>query len=151
MAKEQLGPRIAALYELQSAHLDPKLRSLGVSWASFQLLAAVYGAEAGDTQNRIADRLGIKPATMSEAVFNHVQKGLLEQTTNGSDRRAKALRLTPKGRKLVESIQEGLGEAEAALAKGFSVSETRELAAVFDRMLKNLEENLKKSATSRDK
>lgn len=145
MAQEHLGSRIAALYELQSAHLDPRLRELGVSWASFQLLTAVYAAD-GQSQNQIAQRLGIKPATMSEAVFNHSQKGLMEQVVSSSDRRVKGLKLTPKGRKLVETIRESLSESERAMVAGLSASELRFAIEVFDKMLKSMEENLRKSA-----
>ncbi len=145
MAQELLGPRIAALYELQSAHLDPRLKELGVSWASFQLLTAVYAA-TGESQNQIALRLGIKPATMSEAVFNHAKKGLMEQVVSTSDRRVKSLKLTPKGRKLVESIREGLGDSERVMTSGLSASEHRSAIEVIDKMLKSLEENLRKTA-----
>ena len=51
-------------------------------------------------QNGLAARLGIDRATASQLLYELEAKGLVERRVNGADRRARLLRLTPRGEKL---------------------------------------------------
>jgi MarR family transcriptional regulator, transcriptional regulator for hemolysin len=135
MGDEWIGPRIAALYERQSAWLEPRLAALGVPWGTFQLLTAVAAAAGRASQAEVARRLGITPATLSETVFSHVQRGLLEQVSSESDRRVKTLRPTDRGRALLRKIHALLEEAEAATMEGLTSGERDQLARLLDKVL----------------
>lgn len=117
MSQDSIGPRIAALYELQAAYLEPKLKELGLNWASFQLLSAVFVSEGKTSQAEISRRLGITPATMSEAVYLHVQKGLLDQVPSSQDRRVRLLKLTKKSEKLMAQVNELIAASEVILTQ----------------------------------
>ena len=67
MPSELIGSRVATLYELQSAWLEPKLKEMGVRWTTFQLLATIFGAGDDARQAEVARRLGVSPATLSES------------------------------------------------------------------------------------
>ena len=54
----------------------------------------------GIEQTSLADRLNVDRNTASLLVEQLVQKGLVERQVNGADRRARLLRLTPRGEKL---------------------------------------------------
>ena len=73
----QIGAKVAAIYELQSAWLEPRLRAIEVSWTTFQLFSAIQAAGGKSSQVAVARRLGVTPATLSETVFAHVQNGLM--------------------------------------------------------------------------
>lgn len=51
-------------------------------------------------QNGLAARLGIDRASTSQLVEELVRMGLVDRRVNGADRRARLLRLTPRGEKL---------------------------------------------------
>jgi DNA-binding MarR family transcriptional regulator len=56
--------------------------------------------------SEVADDLGVTNAAASQMVERLVQLGLLERAENPSDRRAKQLTLTPKGRALIQKSLE---------------------------------------------
>ena len=139
MPTEQIGARVAAIYELQSAWLEPRLRAIGVNWTTFQLLTTVSSAGKKASQVEVARRLGVTAATLSETVFAHVQKGLLEQVPSHRDRRVKVLQLTDKAKNMMRQIKRLVAESETALAGGLKGVEADQLAALLDRVLASLE------------
>ena len=142
MPAEQIGVRIAAIYELQSAILEPKLKKIGISWTTFQLLTTINSAGKSASQVEVASRLGITPATLSETVFSHVQKGLIEQVPSKSDRRVKVLQLTETSKPMMKQIKKFVQETESGLLAGFNDSESMQLSGLLDRVLLNLEQAL---------
>ena len=134
-----LSARIATVYELQSAWLEPHLRELGVRWTTFQLLATIYGAEKGISQIEVAQRLGVAPATMSESVQLHVDKGLIRREADVKDKRVKLLVLTQEGRAIMSKIGLKLRELEAVVAAELSQSESATCAKALDKIIQLLE------------
>ena len=130
---------MAAVYELQSAWLEPRLRAIGVNWTTFQLLTTVSSAGKRASQVEVARRLGVTAATLSETVFTHVQKDLLEQVASSQDRRVKILQLTDKAKGLMRQIKKLIGESEALMSKGLLNGDSEQLAALLDRVMENLE------------
>lgn len=143
MADALLIPRIAALYELQTAFLAPKLRKLGISHSTFQLLAAVSSAGSGASQSEIAARLGISPATLSETVQVHIKKGLLEQVTSDTDRRVRVLRLTKAANNKLKDVRKILETLEEIYLEDVSGSGFRTTIGVLDQAIENVENRLK--------
>ena len=139
MPSEQIGARVAAIYELQSAWLEPRLRAIGVNWTTFQLLTTVSSAGKKASQVEVARRLGVTAATLSETVFAHVQKDLLEQVPSHRDRRVKVLQLTERAKAMMRQIKRLVAESESALAQGLRSGEADQLAALLDRVLASLE------------
>jgi DNA-binding MarR family transcriptional regulator len=146
MADSVLIPRIAALYELQSLLLSPKLRKLGMNMATFQLLAAVQGAGEECSQAEIAGRLGVSPATLSETVHVHFKKGLLEQVPSEKDRRVKYLRLTKQGNSKMKDVRKVINDIEEKMTDGISGSSLRSAAQAMDDAIENIEKLITKEA-----
>lgn len=130
---------MAAVYELQSAWLEPRLREIGVNWTTFQLLTTVSTAGKKASQVEVARRLGVTAATLSESVYSHVQKGLLEQVSSRQDRRVKVLQLTEKAKSLMKQIRKLVTESESVMTAGMSDSDSDHLSASLDTVLMNLE------------
>lgn len=139
MPSEQIGARIATVYELQSAWLEPKLKEIGVSWGTFQLLTTINSAGKRASQVEVARRLGVTAATMSETIFAHVQKGLLDQVPSNRDRRVKIIQLTDRSKALLRQIKKLIAESENLMAQGLNAREAEQLADLLDRVLSNLE------------
>lgn len=146
MADSVLIPRIAALYELQSLILGPKLRKLGMNMATFQLLAAVQGAGEECSQAQIAGRLGVSPATLSETVHVHLKKGFLEQIPSDKDRRVKYLRLTKQGNSKMKDVRKVLADIEDKMIDGISGSSLRSATKVMDDAIENIEKIISKES-----
>lgn len=92
------------LHDSLSASLDETLSSSGLTWGSFQLLSAVKGGNGRLNQAEVAERLGITPPSLCEAVRSAAKKGHLEQIADPSDRRAKVLKLSSKGQIAVNTV-----------------------------------------------
>ncbi len=142
MPTEQIGALVAAVYELQSSWLEPRLKAIGVSWGTFQLLTTVSSAGKKASQVEVARRLGVTAATLSETVFSHVQKGLLEQVPSQQDRRVKILALTDRSKTLMKQIKRLVSESEKTMVKGISDTEAERLSGLLERVMSNLESDL---------
>lgn len=139
MDQESLGAQIGLAYDLQTAYLAPRFRSMGLSWSTFQLLAAVQGALGGVSQVEVARRLGVTPATLSETVFAHVQRGLLDQVPSSTDRRVRLLKLTPAAKRLLKRAAAEIDQCESVMREGFSEEELAQLLGLLSRVATNLE------------
>lgn len=148
MEKPSLASAAAALVELQTAYLEPVLERLGVGWSTFELLTAVWRTDGEVSQAEIARRLGVTPATLSESVAAHVERGLIEQVPSRTDRRRKALRLTSAGEQLVEAFGRALREAEEIMERGISERDARAAAETLRRAAANLERALEGDGAS---
>lgn len=142
MSAENLGSRIAALYELQSAWLEPRLQNLGVRWTTFQLLATVVGAGDEASQAEVSRRLGVAAATLCESVQIHVKEGLIEQSHSTRDKRIKILRLTSKGKRLMGEIRTLVQECESIMTRPVKATDAKTCAKVIDQMIDSLEKSL---------
>ena len=138
MARESLGPRIASIYELQSMWLEPRLKGIGVSWGTFQLLTAIEGTGERASQAEVARRLGVTPATLSETVHTHLKLGLLTQKNDVADRRVKILVLTDAGKEKMRGIRRLIAELENAMTRGLSDRSLQTVAATLDQVGENL-------------
>jgi DNA-binding MarR family transcriptional regulator len=91
-------------------------RSTGLSMPQFTLMMQMYHRGTCGMSG-ISERFEITPAAASQMVDKLVQSGFIVREEDPTDRRAKTLNLTTKGRELIEqSIEErfrwvdGLGE-----------------------------------------
>ena len=80
------------------------------------MLAAV-AADEGLTQSQLVKATGIDRSTLAELVARMIGKGLLDRERSAADARAKAVRLTDKGREAMEAAAPKAAEADAALLK----------------------------------
>lgn len=139
VTNSQLGPLIATIYELQSAWLEPRLKSAGIRWTTFQLLATILGAGDEASQAEVARRLAVSPATLSESVQIHVEKGLITQEAAPKDRRKKVLRLTAAGKKKMSSVGKHVQELETQLTQGISPKDLQLIETSLGKIAENIE------------
>ena len=78
------------------------VKSSGLSMAQFGILMQLH-YQHGCGISDISTRMDVSPAAASQLVDKLVQSELLERTEDPTDRRAKQLKLTAKGRELVET------------------------------------------------
>lgn len=135
MRSNAISTRIATLYEMQAAWLEPRLAKEDITWNAFQLLAAISGAGNSASQIHVANQLGVTAASLSETVQSYVRKGWIEQRVDPSDRRVKRLTLSRVGKKKLAVIQDLLAQSETVLKTNLSGSEQSQLATLLDQMI----------------
>jgi MarR family transcriptional regulator for hemolysin len=86
------------------ARVDEHLREIGQTPARWEALFAIAFSEGESTQSRLASRMGIEGPTLVRMLHSLEADGLVERVASAEDKRAKFLRLTPKGDKAVNDI-----------------------------------------------
>jgi MarR family transcriptional regulator, transcriptional regulator for hemolysin len=85
--------------------VDRRLKSLGVSQASWMTIATAAKARRPLSQSELADRLGVEAATMVAMIDRLVKAGLVKREASSIDRRVKRVVLTPAGLKIYERVK----------------------------------------------
>lgn len=142
--RDSLTAHATLLTELLAAKTAPALKAAGVSNAIFDLLSAVRAAGGRATQNELANRLGVKPPTLSEAAQLAIRQGLLEVFVLPGDRRAKLLRLSPSGKQTLQRIMREISSAERECLEGIDPDEL----SVAIEVLRKASMNLARSSTA---
>lgn len=83
-----------------SAQLGQALAGLGVSVREFCVL--MKAAEEERTQNVVAELAGLDKTTMVVTLDGLEKAGLAERKVSGTDRRARVVAVTPRGRRLLQ-------------------------------------------------
>jgi DNA-binding MarR family transcriptional regulator len=115
----------------QSARLFAEaLAPLEVSPRAFAVLSNL-GANDGQTQQQLADALGIHRNNMVGLVDALEAAGWLQRHRNAHDRRAFSLRLTPAGHAIVAQVNDLIPQLDAQLGHGLEPAQRRELVALL--------------------
>ena len=127
----QVGGRVAQLFA-------ERLAPLGISPRAFGVLSNLAAAE-GQTQQQLADALGIHRNNMVGLIDEMEGAGWLERHRSTEDRRAFELRLTARGRSVVEQVNDLIPALDAGLAAGLTGAERRALRHMLGRVADNLD------------
>ncbi|HJY17933.1 MAG TPA: MarR family winged helix-turn-helix transcriptional regulator [Xanthobacteraceae bacterium] len=106
----------------------------------FAVLACLNkkNGEPGIDQNGLAARLGVERSHVSLLVEELGKRGLVERRVNGADRRARILRLTPKGDGVFDRLR---GKNTAANARVLDPLTAKERELLFDLLIRVIKQN----------
>jgi DNA-binding MarR family transcriptional regulator len=110
------------------------LEAVDMTPAQFGVLN-LLGAREGAIQQEIGAAMGIDPSTMVSLIDDLEQKGLAKRRPHPSDRRAREVSITPKGRRLLERGKTKALEVENELLRGLTAAERRQLLKLLRRAL----------------
>jgi DNA-binding MarR family transcriptional regulator len=123
-------PGAAYLLSQVGAHSSQRwherLAPIGLDPRSVLVLRHV-GAEQGRTQASLAASLAVPPSRIVGIVDELEQRGLVERRANPGDRRAHALWLTSRGRKVLDEAMTVSGAHEIDICAGLSEADRRQL------------------------
>jgi DNA-binding MarR family transcriptional regulator len=111
-----------------------RLGSVGLTPALFALLN-VIGAREGAIQQELGSALGIDRSTMVSLIDQLESAGLAVRRPSATDRRAREIAITPKGRRTLQRARELILEVEDEVLAGLSAGERGELLALLRRAL----------------
>jgi DNA-binding MarR family transcriptional regulator len=123
--------------------MQPVFQGSGISASQWGLLRALGRAEdegAGSLRlTDLGDRLLVRPPSITGVVGRLDRMGLLERKPSATDLRAKEVRLTPAGRRLLERVRKAHRERVRAVLGGLAPPEHAQLRVLLERLASHLE------------
>jgi MarR family transcriptional regulator, transcriptional regulator for hemolysin len=106
------------------------LGSVGLTPARFALLN-VIGAREGAIQQELGSALGIDRSTMVSLIDHLEGAGLARRRPSATDRRAREIAITPKGRRLLQRARGLISQVEDEVLAGLTTEERRKLLTLL--------------------
>jgi DNA-binding MarR family transcriptional regulator len=131
---EFAGQLLFRLWRVSHTRFAEALESLGLTTALFALLN-VLEARKGAIQQEIGAVMGIDPSTLVSLIDQLENAGLAKRRPRPTDRRAREVAITPKGRRVLKQAKQMAVQVEADVLRGLSTAERRQLLALLRRAL----------------
>ena len=126
--------------------MQPYFARFGISGSQWGVLRTLLRAEAdGNEGMRVTDlseRLLIRPPSVTGVVDRLERSGLVARGAAADDLRAKQVRLTPRGRRLVEQVMAVHAQQMDNILGGLTAADQSELHRLLDRLSGHLEKLL---------
>jgi DNA-binding MarR family transcriptional regulator len=129
---EFAGQLFFRLWRVSHARTAEALESLGLTTALFALLN-VLGTREGAIQQELGLAMGIDPSTMVSLIDQLETVGLAKRRPRPTDRRAREVLITPKGRRVLEQARRLAMRVEDDVLRGLSPTERRRMLALLRR------------------
>jgi DNA-binding MarR family transcriptional regulator len=123
---EFAGQLFFRLWRASHTRIAAALETLGLTPARFGLLN-LLGALEGANQQELGSAMGIDPSTMVSLIDELEAAGLAKRQPHPRDRRARAVVLTAKGRRLRERGRQMASQVEDEVLGGLTAAQRREL------------------------
>ena len=131
---EFAGQLFFRLWRATHTRTADALGAIDLTPALFALLNVV-GAREGAIQQELGATLGIDRSTMVSLIDQLEDAGLAKRRTSATDRRAREVAITPKGRRVLERARRSIARVEDEVLAGLSGKERAELLALLRRAL----------------
>jgi DNA-binding MarR family transcriptional regulator len=122
------------LFQISTTAIAEVLTPEDLTPLQYAVIAYVEGEPDLD-QSGVAARIGIDRNNASLVVDQLERKGLLERRVNGVDRRARLLRITPRGKKLYDRLRPKVFHAQAQLLSVLASDEREQLLDMLVRVI----------------
>jgi MarR family transcriptional regulator for hemolysin len=114
--------------------LDTEFQSSDLTDATWRPLLHLHILGEDIRQKDLAASLGIEGPSLVRLIDSLITKGLIERSEDASDRRAKLLRLTPEGLKLVDRIRKTVTGLEDGIFCTFNDNELAQFVDFVQRL-----------------
>ena len=131
---EFAGQLFFRLWRASHTRIAAALESIGLTPALFGVLN-VLAARDGAIKQDIATTMGIDPSTLVTLIDALESAGLATRRPHPSDRRAREVAITAKGRRALKRARQMAAEVESEVLRGLSPAERRELLKLLRRAL----------------
>jgi DNA-binding MarR family transcriptional regulator len=131
---EFAGQLFFRLWRATHTRAADALETVGLTPALFALLN-VIGAREGAIQQELGSAMGIDRSTMVALIDQLESAGLAKRRPSATDRRARQIEITPKGRRLLQRARRMVAQVEDGVLAGLTAEERRELEALLRRAL----------------
>lgn len=126
------GQLFFRLWRVSHTRTAKALESLGLTTALFALLN-VLGTREGAIQQELGSTMGIDPSTMVSLIDQLETAGLANRRPRPTDRRAREVVISPKGRRVLEQARRLAMQVEDDVLRALSPAERRRMLALLRR------------------
>jgi len=131
---EFAGQLFFRLWRVSHVRAADVLGQVGLTPALFALLN-VIAAREGAIQQELGSAMGIDRSTMVSLIDQLEGAGLAKRRPSATDRRAREVAITPKGRRLLARARQSVLDTEDEVLAGLTAEERRELERLLRRAL----------------
>lgn len=132
-----LGYKLRLAQILAYRTFEERMTDFGVAPRYLGLLAIV-GENPGQPQCRLADAVGVQKSSLVAILDRLESAGLLERRGSRTDRRAKTVWLTARGKRVAADLGRLARDHEDRMSEGISPDALRTTLGVLDAMIANL-------------
>ena len=93
----------------------------------------------GVSQTGLVQRTGIDRSTLADVIRRMIGKGLIQRKRTKEDARAYAVRLSDKGKRVLDNADPGATKADQRLLAGLSAPERKAFLEHLDKLITSLE------------
>lgn len=143
-----VGPKVRVLWNLLSSRMVEALTPFGLRTGAFSALALI-SANPGCSQNQLAQGLGMDKSAVVAVVNQLEGRGLAMRVHHARDRRFRALKITAKGKALLQRMLAPASQPGQPIRKALSPREFDQLLSLLERAYRAMaeaEQNPKSSA-----
>lgn len=141
MKEEALFEEFQHFNHLLRRHTKRKTSEEEFSFGQNRLLR-ILARQEGSSQKELAQRMNIRPASLSELLKKLNQKGYLSKKQNADDRRITNYFLTDLGKRYISSMQDERKQLGEELFATLSLTEKEQLHQILNKLALQLEEKL---------
>lgn len=128
--------------KLHRAMIDIQTKEIGIHRTQHRMLIHLDKDGMLPSQRELAAKLDITPAAVTVALKKLENDGYIERTL-GQDTRYNEIKITEKGRELLDRTHELFLKVDSAMLEGFSAEELDSYIAYLERMQKNIQKQTK--------
>ena len=123
------------------AHAFRSIERFGMGASDFGVLEALLH-KGPLTAKELGQKVLLTSGSMTAAVDRLAERGLVERTSNEKDRRARVVRLTPKGHEVISEAFQGHRMALEVAVSGFTQQERTQILPLLRSLGRTAEKNL---------
>lgn len=120
--------------------MEASLRATGMTVTQWRALGVIFH-RAIVTHSELVRQLEIEAPSVTSLVNGMERKGWVTRERSPSDARVKQLRLTARGRKMIEGAQEAMAPIERRMAATLTESERASLKKLMRTMIEGMRES----------
>ncbi|HEX6229527.1 MAG TPA: MarR family winged helix-turn-helix transcriptional regulator [Solirubrobacterales bacterium] len=133
-AHTSLGFLLSQVGTYAARRFAQRLATIELHPPQFRVLNVVDAID-GQSQHAIGEAIGAPASRMVAIVDELEERGLVERRPHPSDRRIRALYLTPAGRRMLARGRKIAMEHEAELARGMSAADRKRLVGLLQKFV----------------
>ena len=141
MSSTKLSQAIETMMKINKMHhsmIELKAKEIGIHRTQHKILMHLARDGMLPSQKELAERLNVTPAAITVALKKIEHDGYIERTL-GQDTRYNEIKITEKGRALVNKTRELFLEVDTAMFDGFTDEELDTYISFLEKMQSNIQ------------
>ena len=141
MSNSKLSQAIETMMKINKMHhsmIELKAKEIGMHRTQHKILMHLARDGMLPSQKELAERLNVSPAAITVALRKIEHDGYIERTL-GQDTRYNEIKITEKGRALVNKTRELFLEVDTAMFDGFTDEELDTYISFLEKMQSNIQ------------